>query len=325
MLTKQIAFTLPLAVGLYEFMFFKGRKLRRMLWLVPVFLTMLIIPLTLMGVGRPLPEMMGDIGDKTAIRDMPRLEYLFTEFRVIVTYLRLLLLPINQNLDYDYQLYQGFFEPAVSVSFLFLLGLFGLGVYLYRRSRVGEKAGRLVAFGIFWFFITLSVESSIIPLHVIYEHRVYLPSVGAFLAAATAACVLLRGIGNRKLGAGAVLSFVLILSAFSYAAFARNAVWKSEISLWSDVLKKSPMKAGGHMELAIACRSKGLTVEAVKHYKTALMLEPKWADAHYNLGVAYLELGQTEKAYGEFKMALQIRPDFAGARRFIEHIEKFNR
>ena len=37
----------------------------------------------------------------------------------------------------------------------------------------------MAAFGIFWIFITLSVESSVIPIaDVIFEHRMYLPMAG---------------------------------------------------------------------------------------------------------------------------------------------------
>jgi len=42
---------------------------------------------------------------------------------------------------------------------------------------------RLIAFGIIWFFLALSVESSFIPIEdVIFEHRLYLPSIGTFIA-----------------------------------------------------------------------------------------------------------------------------------------------
>lgn len=285
---------------------------------------MLIIPLSIIDLDNFSGETIGE--STRSYTAVPRVEYLFTQFRAVVTYMRLLFVPSGQNLDYDYPLYTSFFEPAVFLSFAFLLGIFGFGIYLYYRSRITDHSSRLIAFGIFWFFITLSVESSVMPIRdLIAEHRIYLPSVGAFMAVATAAFVLLGRIGNRKLKTVAVLSFVLILSVFSYAAYARNAVWKSGISLWSDVVKKSPMKAGGHMELGIACKSGGLMGEAVKHYRTALMLEPNWADAHYNLGIAYLEQGQIEKAYREFKITLELRPDFAGVRRFIDHIEKYNR
>jgi hypothetical protein len=55
-------------------------------------------------------------------------------------------------------MYGSLFEPRVFLSFMFLLGIFGLGVYMLRRSRTAA-AGRLAAFGVFWFFLTLSVES----------------------------------------------------------------------------------------------------------------------------------------------------------------------
>jgi len=203
MKTKEIAFTLPLAVCIYEFMFFRGKPSRRLICVTPLLLTMLVIPLSMLlltGTGGAL----GDVGSATSVgSDLTRAEYFFTELRVIVTYLRLLFLPVNQNLVYDYPVYRTLFTPPVFLSFLLLVALFGLAVYLAYRSRLEVKVSRLetqnsklitqnlpfyrlIAFGMFWFFLTLSVESSIIPItDVIFEHRIYLPSVGAFLAFAS--------------------------------------------------------------------------------------------------------------------------------------------
>ena len=188
MRTKEIAFTLPVMIILYEWMFFKGDVRKRLLYIFPFLLTMLIIPLTLMGF-KGSPDGVIGVDELTRIAGigLSRWDYLITEFRVIVTYIRLLFFPINQNLDYDYPIYRTFLNPEVLLSFLFLLALFGLGAYLFYVSTRTEKGNRLwlrmVSFGIFWFFVTLSVESSIIPIvDVIYEHRLYLPSVGFFLA-----------------------------------------------------------------------------------------------------------------------------------------------
>ncbi|HWR58589.1 MAG TPA: hypothetical protein VN328_06845, partial [Thermodesulfovibrionales bacterium] len=204
MKTKEIAFTLPLVIALYEFMFFGGGLKKRILYLVPLLLTMLIIPLGLISIGKPTGEIIGDVSDATKVgTDISRWDYLFSEFRVIVTYIRLLFFPVNQNLDYDYPVYHSFSDPNVFLSFLLLVSIFGLGVYLAYRSwfmahRKRLQANetltpdnelsamsyqRLIAFGIFWFFITLFVESSVIPIaDVIFEHRLYLPSVGFFIA-----------------------------------------------------------------------------------------------------------------------------------------------
>lgn len=123
-------------------------------------------------------------------------EYLYTQFNVMVYYLVLIAVPINQNLDYDFPVSRGLFEtpetrpgtrltipvgPPVIALFI-ILAIIGAGVCLLVRSfRQGPGSGRVCAFFIFWFFIILSPTSSFIPIaDVIYEHRVYLPSLGVF-------------------------------------------------------------------------------------------------------------------------------------------------
>ena len=76
------------------------------------------------------------------------MHYLLTQFRVMVTYIRLVFLPLNQNLDYDYPISKSIFELPVLISFLFLI------IILFFAKRLFSKY-RLVSFSIFWFFLTL--------------------------------------------------------------------------------------------------------------------------------------------------------------------------
>ena len=100
-----------------------------------------------------------------------RKQYFLTELNVVRTYVRLLFLPVNQNFDYDYPLSHEM-DTKTLLSGVFLLCLLVLAVLTYRSYRI-------VSFGILWFFIALSVESSLIPIgHVIAEYRLYLASVG---------------------------------------------------------------------------------------------------------------------------------------------------
>ncbi len=184
MKTKENAFTLPVVIMLYEFLFFEGPLKKRAAGLVPLFLTMAIIPFTLALLEKPAGGIFRTTKNLASVgyNDIPRADYLYTQFRVIVTYLRVLLLPINQNIDYDYPVAHSFFRTGVFLPFLFLLLIFGLGIFLVFRSRT-DRSLRPIGFGILWFFATLSVESSIIPIPmVICEYRMYLPSVGFFLA-----------------------------------------------------------------------------------------------------------------------------------------------
>ena len=115
------------------------------------------------------------IGMRRALDATPGISpwhYLLTQFRVMVTYIRLLFIPIHQNLDYDYPIAKSLLELPILASLIFLGSILTIAVRVFSKYR-------LISFGIFWFFLTLLPESSIIPIKdVIYEHRLYLPMVG---------------------------------------------------------------------------------------------------------------------------------------------------
>ncbi len=315
MKTKETAFTLPVAITLYEFMFLEGKIKRRLLYLIPLLFTMLIIPLTFITINKPVGDLIGDVSEATRVQtSMSRFDYLFTQFRVVVTYLRLLFFPIDQRLVYDYPIYHSLLVPQVYLPFLFLLSIFGLGVFLFRRSKVYDHGLRLISFGIFWFFITLSVESSIIPIvDVIFEHRVYLPSVGVSFAIMSGIFLLSGRLKSRKTQIIAASFFILLQIMFAIAAYARNNVWGSEISLWEDVVRKSPKNVRGHNNLGDVYWGIGLNDKAIEQYEIAIRIDPDYAGAHYNLGYAYRAKGLNDKAIEQYEIAIRIDPDNADA------------
>jgi tetratricopeptide (TPR) repeat protein len=310
MKTKENTFTLPLMIMLYEFMFLKESSKKRVFYLLPLLLTMLIIPLTVIDFDRPFGEALG--GATQTHTEVSRHDYFVTQFRVIVTYLRLLFLPVNQNLDYDYQIFHSFFNPQVFTSFLFLLLLFCSAVYFYYQSRKRNPELRLITFGIFWFFLALSVESSIILLHVIYEHRVYLPSAGAFVVTATSVFYVANKLKDRRpeLEKAVMPLFALIIIVLSCTAYARNTVWQSKTNLWEDVVRKSPGKVRGHFNLGKHYQDKGLIERAAESYKTVLRLKPDHAEAYNNLGNIYSSKGMTSEAIEHYQTALNLKPDY---------------
>jgi tetratricopeptide (TPR) repeat protein len=310
MLTKEIAITLPLLIVLYDFLFLGDGIRKKSFYLVPVLLTMLIVPLLHIN-----PEMGFAAALEGASRhgtDMPRSEYLFTQFRVIMTYLRLIFLPMNQNIEHNHPAYESFFELPVMLSFSFLAAIFFLSVYMVYFSRRAPSL-RLAAFGILWFFVSLSVESTIIPLPMlISEYRIYLPSVGIFLATSVVAFLFIQNTGGGLKGAIAAV-LVLLPIVLSYNAYARNSVWKSRTSLWQDTVSKSPGSARAHNNLGVAYKEEGQRNKAMEHYRAALVLEPDYARAHNNLGVAYKEEGHIDKAIEHYRAALMLEPDYTRA------------
>ena len=305
MKTKENAFTLPLVIAMYEFFFFDGRAGRRALRLVPFSLGMLIVPLTHTGAKESVSELiagMWRVADGHSAS--ARADYLFTQFRVIVTYVRLLIFPAGQNIDYDYPLYHSFFVPPVFLSFLFLLFIFGIGVYLFRLSR-GNPFYRVAAFGIFWFFMTLSVESGVIPLPMhINEYRVYLPSVGAFVFMVSGA-FLKAGQDGRKIRTMAVL-FIALSASLAVSTSLRNDLWRSGIDLWGDAAAKSPNKARVHLNLGNEYAFDGLYDKAIEHYQIAIRIMPANAPAFNNIGLAYESMGLTGEAIQNYQTALKL-------------------
>ncbi|MGD0283385.1 MAG: tetratricopeptide repeat protein [Dissulfurispiraceae bacterium] len=356
MKTKENAFTLPIVIVLYEFCFFSPSPSvpaspvppvllsRRFLYLAPILLTLLIIPLTHTSPGDSFQLDPGSYGQ---IRPQP--DYLLTEFRVIITYLRLLFFPINQNLDYDYPLCKSFFDPPVLLSFIFLTALFSLGVYLVKGKRQKievEKVGscevgqqpfekfspsqvlnlsascgapelRLMGFGILWFFITISVESSVIPLWMlICEYRVYMPSVGVIICAVTGAFLLGRFLLSQftsHVPRIILIMLVLVTGVFSVAAYLRNDLWADSIRLWEDTVKKSPSDSLAHINLARQYETRNMIDKALDQYQIAIRLHPDYAPAHFLLGTLYLKFNVIDKALEQYQNAIRLKPDYADA------------
>jgi len=307
MKTKEISFTLPVVLVVYECFFFDGHYRKRAFFLLPFLFTLLIIPLSLINIRVPLGKVLTDINSVSRVQtDILRGDYFLTQLSVIVTYVRLLFFPINQNLDYDYPIYRSLFQPRVFFCATSLLFLLGISLWLYLRSRRDESASlRVISFGIIWFFMTLLVESSLVPIvDVIFEHRIYLPSVGAFVSLAMAASVISRR-WNRT---ACIWALVFIISAFSIATYKRNLIWRDDLVLWSDNVKKSPSKARPHYNLGSSYLLRGLTDKAIREFLDAIQIDPGYSDAYLNLGVAYASIGVEEKAMAVLNKAIQLNP-----------------
>lgn len=194
--SKEIAITLPALIFLYDYCFIAGNDIKKLVPRLPLYVVLLIMLAffaapTFTGLKETPGESAG-----FGVQSITPKEYLFTQFNVLIYYIALLFVPVNQNLDYDFPISKGLFEipvvkegtilnypiPPAFVSLLILSAIIGFAVYLFTRhaQRITQR-GRLFAFFILWFFIILSPTSSFIPIiDVIFEHRLYLASVGLF-------------------------------------------------------------------------------------------------------------------------------------------------
>jgi len=309
-MSKQNTASLPGAIILVECMCFGGagtwrKRARRFLWLIPAFILFAAFVLYAMGLfrGAGIGGMLEDVSDLARETELvSRWGYLCTQFNVLVIYIRLLFLPINQNLDYIYRFNTGFFDGLTPLAFAFLAGLAFLAVWKRKSYPVFTVA-------LFWFFITLSVESSIIPIRdALFEHRLYLPLFGfAFLAA----WLPFRFLPKRRVPA--VLICASIVISLGTATYLRNRVWKDDLTLWTDVMAKSPQNPRGCMNLGNALASEGRYDEAIRRHNFVLKFNPDNVKANYNMGVALEKRGDTDGAVRYYTKTLRIDPSQADA------------
>lgn len=304
MLTKEIVFTLPFAIILYDYCFLKTTPWTLEIkdngliisFIILMIFILLFFRIQSLNVFEPVPP------DQGYTYSISMKEYFLTQFRVILTYIRLFFLPVNQNLDYDYPLSSSFFQLKTFFSFSLLLGILAMGVLFFKKYR-------LISFGIFWFFLTISVESSIIPIsqNVIFEHRTYLPGFGFFLALTGTFFYFFK----EKHIKIAVIILLMIVSINTVLTYQRNKIWKNEYTLWADCVKKSPDKARPHNNLGMALSAEGKIEEAIDHYNKAIRMTPDFATVYNNRGNDYTKLSQYQLAFEDFNKAIRLKPDCA--------------
>lgn len=134
-----------------------------------------------------------------------------------------------------------------------------------------------------------------------FEHRLYLPSVGAILAVCTAFTCLLdqaRITESRKQIFTATI-LVVILASMGTATHLRNRVWQSELSLWNDVIAKTPRNPRGYNMVGNYYRTSFRLYDAVAYYRKTLEIDGSYAGARSNLGSTYIQLGMVDEGLKE--------------------------
>ncbi|TSA27515.1 MAG: tetratricopeptide repeat protein [Bacteroidetes bacterium] len=319
--SKEPAYTLPFMWVLIWVFFLrerqenkKGAGIAWIMLIIPVALVALLSLLALFS-GTYFGEIPPREGHPYSITIM---EYYLTQLQVLITYIRLILLPVNQTFDYDYPISQSLSEPWTLVSFLLLLLLLAGSFFLYKKNR-------LISFGILWFFLTILPQSVVPRPNVIFEHRVYLSVMGIMLVwvilvfnlAGKIRILIKPGMpGRTSVSSFLNLAFCLLLMQvflFTWFTWRRNSVWKSELSLWTDCLEKAPCSARSWVNRGCALLERQEYHEAVFHFDQALQIFPHYLQARNNRGVSIMALKDYPGAIADFTQVIRLNNNFLEA------------
>ncbi len=298
-LSKETALTLPAIILLYDLFFMRGDgwssfKKRIFYYYLPT-LTGVVLILALS------PSLLSKIQIW-----LPRLDvnYAASQVSVIAYGAKLLFIPVNLTFDYDFN--PRFFGtgPALITGMLFVL------VLVYAKLKTMPKGAIIFWFAILWFLITLSPTNSFLPrTDLLSERNLYLPSFGLILLAAVMIWSVFVSLckhspGMRFLGVGCLIAALTLYSAL---LIQRNSVYRSNILLWEDTVKKSPGKLRALHNLShfyLAEKSYQKAFVPLKKLAASRASPFYRSIAHNNLGNIYTQFENPVQAEKEFQQAI---------------------
>lgn len=164
-------------------------------------------------------------------RDFTLTERLLTEPRVLADYFRLILLPGRSAMgpfQDDYIISRNVFDPATTA----IAGLFWLAATVL--AVISRRKVPVLAFAVLWFLVGHSLEGSVIPLEVYFEHRNYIPAMGPIFALAWGVWAV-PAVYRR-------VAITLFLVWLGLAAF----VLSETVRVWADPLLAAELWAAEH-------------------------------------------------------------------------------
>ncbi|ABW67215.1 tetratricopeptide repeat protein [Desulfosudis oleivorans] len=303
--SKENAALFPAALLLVEACFFDAAWLRR-LFVRPV-VPVAIVLAAVVGIGIWLfsTSLLNGYVD----RPFGLKERLLTEPRILFFYLYQFLAPVPENfsIDHDFTLSTSFVHPVTTL--LSVAGILGM----LAAALVYRKKYPLACFAVLFYFVHHLIESTVLPLELVFEHRNYLPSMFLFLPVALGLNRLLAIYRQRSRFiyytiAGVAAFGFLFLGICTYV---RNYDWQSPESLWQSAIVKAPDLTRPYHNLAWFYERTGDTDKALALYTVAL--EKKVHDKRLkktrtleNMAGIYYQRGNFEKAQNCMAEALAL-------------------
>ena len=297
--SKEIAATLPVFLLLYEWFFLQDLSWqwfkKQRLYLIILFVFVFIIFLLFLGA-----DPFGRIIDGYRFKDYNLMERVLTQFRVIIFYLGIFFFPLPSRLSLEHELVvsQSILSPPTTLlAILFIAGMLVSALIFARKNRI-------YSFAVFWFLGNLVIESSVIPLEMVFEHRMYIPSMFLCLLFSI---MCFQYIKKTWLATGVIVLLVLLCSVWTHA---RNSMWKDPLDFHRSNVENASGFWRAHNNYGLELYKRGFYDEAIYHFLETLKLEPRHLLGHQDLALAYTMKEEYEKALRHFEIVLRTVPDY---------------
>jgi len=315
--SKENTVTFPIAVAMIEVLFFQDLKdknnRKRVVGAVTISGIFLVAILTILYVKGYIPHILKAYENRMFTLQ----ERLMTEPRIIMYYLSQIFYPIASrfSLVHDIKISTSLLKPWTTIPSIFaIILLLGIGF-----SQIIKRP--IIALGIFFFFMNHIIESTAIPLELVFEHRNYLPSLFFFFPVSTGLIWLVNYFKEKNplLQKLLAVSIAGVILSFCAGTIVRNRAWATEKSLWEDCIAKAPGMARPYHNLAYYhYRKIGDNNKAMEFYKRSLTkrythTKTGYALTYNSMATIYYEICDYKSSIKYFKKALEIQPHYPNA------------
>jgi len=275
-------------------------------------------------------------GEAISSNPYPFYDRFLTSFKVILLYLKTLLVPVPLHMERVVPIETSLFSPAVFFPLLFFAGV------MIGTARAFRKSPSLF-FGIAWFFVALFPYLNWFPLNAeMAEHWLYLPSIGFFFLFAfflhsdsgidgsrtLQGARRLKSAATNSLKSGSEASATSTNKLFRMASWAmiiitliglsaltidRNRDWRNNETIYLSTVRHSSGSPRAHYNLGNLYLNRGEFEKAGEELRIALAIKPWDFMSRKSRGKALLGMGRLGEAIKELEAAVSLRPSSAEA------------
>lgn len=233
--------------GLMEWLIFVPAKGQRRAPFSQGFIAATLVMPALLAVGLTLAGNHLIVG-AYANRSFSLVERLLTQPRVLWDYVGAIAVPNGPRLGLyhdDFPISHGWMSPATTIPALLAWIAVVIAAWRLRRRVPG------LALGVGVFLVGQAIESTVFPLLMYFEHRVYLPAIGIIWAVAALAILAGQALHRRMHHGSAIFiaAPVALVLALGIATAARASIWRTQPSILQQALATHPDSRWLRMDL----------------------------------------------------------------------------
>lgn len=137
----------------------------------------------------------------------------------------------------------------------------------------------------------------------VWDHWVYLSSLGIFALGAALMASLARHFNKPVMLSGVAIILLPVLAVLTWK---QSAMYVDNETLWRTTIAKDPTAFLAYNNLGYLLLEKNQLNDAVTYFKKSVEVNPNFSEPHNNLGDALIRLGQTNEGMGHFRKALEL-------------------